>query len=1387
MNIKNTLAACSFVFLAIAGYAQNPDFGGNVDQDPGQLDFKKGEILVKFKDDTHIAVFKSGGIVRTGNSDVDDLTKKWAIKGMEKVFRNARLLKSDEFITFPDGTRKQLEQVFNVYKISFDETVDARKVVEEFKQLAGVDFAELNGSAQIVGGIPVSEPFSLPSAPSVFSTNSISGVSPIIPNDPYFNQQWYIPYVKADSLWGYTTGDSTQVIAILDTGVDWLHPDLASKIWENNDEIPENGLDDDGNGFIDDVRGWDFVNDDNDPKDDNSHGTHCAGIAAAETNNGIGIAGVSWGARIMPIKVFQSNGIGYFSDIADGFWYASQNGSTIFSNSWSSGGESLTIRLAMEYAYSKGLIVAAAGNMNYKTDLPFPPWPPYQPNYPACYNWVLGVEATDQTGNNTWFSNFDPTGPVISDGRPYGSMFYNDYDYNYELRAPGVNFISTVPNGLYRVYSGTSMACPLAAGAIALMKSHLPELSNEEVFAKLIQVVKLNQFQAGVMDIKKSTLENPPPDLYFINYSIADTLPGCDADGRADAGETINLFVKIKNAGGAAEDVYTKIRFAEFEDKSVAQIIDSTCSIGSISPYGTLTSTSGINIKIDSNVVDARIISFKLLLWQEGSTDTVFTDITIKVEHGIEIKGTYSGLLHLTGNAYYIVSETAVIDSLLIDPGVTLRFKSNAFIMITKDLYAVGTPDSMITFKGADDSFVHSITMANQANSNFTYCIFEDGAPIGNTYLVNPTKIHHSIFRQNSDKVLFSLKHKGDYQYNLFTENRYYRWNTEGAMLPVWELARFMNNVFASNYDSGNTSVLMIYGHHLAYPQCMDSIVNNTFINNPNYSFGCSDWNGWPTGIYKVKQNYWGTTVPTKVKSQILDFYENSSLSVVEPDTILLKPPKECHGVVWKVEINDQNPQDTIIEPVGTGQQKFTAYFNRPMDTSYTPFVTFGVRAPFTQNVINVNPSWSADSLSWTAWCNIDRSSGDGENTIRVAYAKDPDHFEIPIERSRFKFVIQAASSQSIEFVATPGIGKVYLEWPGDNDGQVLGYNIYRFDSVTNPQPGDTLRLNSNELLTDSLYTDFNVIPDSTYYYAFTTVSTDFSESDFSKIVSAKVLKAPNGDANGDLAVNVLDITSLVAYLLNQDPQPFIFEAGDINGDNTINVLDIIGVVQQIAGMKSGFDANDCMVEERAWLRVEDGKVYLDAEVPVAALQFELAVDSLKEYQILSKAEGFEFAWNQVGNKVYGVFYSMSGEWIEGTDNPLFEITGSRDWAWTEGFGATQDGCYVPIKLKTDNPQPTTDNRLTVYPNPFTQQISIRYDLSQDAMVQIGVWDLSGRLVKKLVQQPQSAGAYTLEWLGSDTNGGKAPAGIYVIRMEINSGVGIPPNVFSEKIVKSGQ
>lgn len=298
----------------------------------------------------------------------------------------------------------------------------------------------------------------------------------VVPNDPDFTQLWGLNNtgqtggaadadIDAPEAWDIQTGaDSGVIVAVNDTGVDYNHDDLKDSMWINPGEIAGNGIDDDGNGYVDDVHGYDFYNDDGDPFDDHGHGTHVAGTIAASANNGIGITGVSWGAKIMAVKFFNSQGQGTVAGAIDSVLYATSMGARIMNNSWGGGGYSQALKDAIRTAHdANALFVAAAGNSNNDNDL--------NPHYPSSYDVpnVLAVAATDQSDQRAWFSS-------------YGA---NSVD----LGAPGVDIYSTLPSQSYDYKSGTSMATPHVVGAAAVVLAHKPQFTAEEVKGLLIDTV----------------------------------------------------------------------------------------------------------------------------------------------------------------------------------------------------------------------------------------------------------------------------------------------------------------------------------------------------------------------------------------------------------------------------------------------------------------------------------------------------------------------------------------------------------------------------------------------------------------------------------------------------------------------------------------------------------------------------------------------------------------------------------------------------------------------------------------------------------------------------------------------------------------------------------
>jgi len=286
------------------------------------------------------------------------------------------------------------------------------------------------------------------------------------PNDSMFAQQWGLPKIKAPLAWDTRKDAPTVIVAIIDTGVDYNHPDLKDNMWKNPKEIPGNGVDDDANGIVDDIYGANFVSGTGtgNPLDDNKHGTHVAGIIAAMTNNGTGVAGTAWKTQLMAVKFLDAGGSGSTANAIKAIDYATKMGAHVMNNSWGGGGFSQALKDAITAAHTKGvLFAAAAGNGGTDNDV--------TPSYPASYDVpsVIAVMATDQNDAKASFSQFGKTSVGIA--------------------APGVAVQSTLFNNQYGSLSGTSMATPFVSGAAALVKAANPTWTGEKIKQHLIDTV----------------------------------------------------------------------------------------------------------------------------------------------------------------------------------------------------------------------------------------------------------------------------------------------------------------------------------------------------------------------------------------------------------------------------------------------------------------------------------------------------------------------------------------------------------------------------------------------------------------------------------------------------------------------------------------------------------------------------------------------------------------------------------------------------------------------------------------------------------------------------------------------------------------------------------
>lgn len=446
--IKKTLVVlvlCSFIMgtvpisvLAQQNGPENQIFEHEGPDLPDDIQYAPDQIIVKFK---------------AGTSD-DTIS---VINSKNKVVSSEKIIKKKPKAVVNEKTEILKKHGLDmIYLLKLPKNSDVNEMVGKYNKNPYVEYAEPNYKVYVDTTIPNDEHFSV-----LWGMHNTGQSEGTVDAD-----------IDAPEAWDITTGSDTIVVAVIDTGVDYNHKDLDANIWTNPGEIAGDGIDNDGNGYVDDIRGWDFYNNDNNPFDDNGHGTHCSGTIAAEGNNVIGVVGVSWNAKIMPLKFLNRRGSGNTDDAIDAINYATLMGADIMSNSWGGGGESQSLKDAISAANSAGILfVAAAGNVGTDND--------ESPHYPSSYDVdnIISVAATDRYDNLAGFSC-------------YGLE-------SVDLAAPGVTIASTYPKNRYVYMDGTSMAAPHVSGAAALIMAQNPTISVADLKAKILDSVDSNSALSG--------------------------------------------------------------------------------------------------------------------------------------------------------------------------------------------------------------------------------------------------------------------------------------------------------------------------------------------------------------------------------------------------------------------------------------------------------------------------------------------------------------------------------------------------------------------------------------------------------------------------------------------------------------------------------------------------------------------------------------------------------------------------------------------------------------------------------------------------------------------------------------------------------------------------
>lgn len=605
---------------------------------------------------------------------------------LTKAMRKAGVAKLEEIVPLENAAW---------YKAYLKEKTNASSALSALRQLREVKTAEYDYTIK-TAGIDAAKP--LP------DNKSFGG-------NRYEKDQWYLNHCGIPDGIGHMRfdgGDPSVVVAVIDTGVDIDHEDLADNIWKNTGEIPGNGIDDDGNGYIDDYCGVNVITGKGDGDDDNGHGTHVAGIIAAK-NNFVGVLGIAYNVKIMPVKAAMASGYLNQSAIAKAVTYAYQNGAEVINMSFGGSACSLAVQDALAAAYTRCVLVASAGNDGAPNE-----GLGAVPNYPAALSYVMGVMSINLLGVESSFTNWDV-------------KKYNGVEY--ELYAPGEEMVSTLPGNKYGFLSGTSMAAPVVSAVAAIVRSEYQDRDKYPTKFIYGQLASTSGYNAicrdpeghgahnlpQIVDLYSALTKLPKPEVGLQSYALFDTeglkndTDGVNnGDGVIDAGETVALGLTLRNRWGMSDDTVVTI-----DAKSGAGIADPYIKIinpgvnyGSVGTY----STGDCGKIYTDELLTGWENPFYIQISKDCPNDYIFTlnvniscknalnakdkavyksggKITLTVRSGEILSGTIEEDMTLTADKLYIIPNATVIAkgvTVKAEPGTHIQFWSDD----AKDPYA---------------------------------------------------------------------------------------------------------------------------------------------------------------------------------------------------------------------------------------------------------------------------------------------------------------------------------------------------------------------------------------------------------------------------------------------------------------------------------------------------------------------------------------------------------------------------------------------------------------------------------------------------------------------------------------------------------------------------